>query len=127
MVIGSLLGGLTAVGSDVASAESARYFDCPIVAYFGEACAGISTPVILPQTPAPESPSSEEPLFTPQTVSPDTPPLMLRLLQEPTEANALAYVRWQKKRLERVKEVQTLLEKVMAADKTMQEDATATP
>jgi hypothetical protein len=126
-VMGSLLGGLVAVGSGVASAEGARYFDCPIVAYFGEPCAGVSTQVLPPQSPTPMAPSPEEPLFTPQTVSPDTPPLMLRLLQEPTESNALAYIRWQRKRLERTKEVQTLLEKVTAAYKTMQEDAPATP
>jgi hypothetical protein len=125
--VGSLLGGLAAVGSGVASAEGARYFDCPIVAYFGEPCAGVSTQVIPSRTLTPMASSPEEPLFTPQTVSPDTPPVMLRLLQEPTEANALAYIRWQRKRLERAKEVQTLLEKVMAAYKTMQEDTTATP
>jgi hypothetical protein len=124
-VMGSLLGGLAVIGSSVASAEGARYFDCPLVAYFGEPCEGLSTQVIQPQTPASVAPSPEDPLFTPQTVSPDTPPVMLRLLLEPTEANALAYIRWQRKRLERVKEVQALLEKVMAVDKTLHEDAPA--
>jgi hypothetical protein len=123
IVIGSLLSGLTVVGSGVANAGGTRYFACPIVSYFIDACAEIvmqEAPSVAPVTTAP---SSEDSLFTPQTVSRDTPPLMLRLLQEPTVANALAYVRWQRQRLERVREVQALVKQVMAADQAAPESS----
>jgi hypothetical protein len=54
------------------------------------------------------------PLFTSETVSPDTPPLLLRLLQEPTEANARAFLAWYQARLARVQAVQALLDALSA-------------
>jgi hypothetical protein len=62
----------------------------------------------------PEEPLQPEPLFTPETVAPTTPPLVLRLLQEPTEANARAFLAWQQARLHRMLEVQALLKRLQA-------------
>jgi hypothetical protein len=59
--------------------------------------------------------SPPEPLFTPETVAPTTPPLVLRLLQEPTEDHARAFLAWQQARLQRLLEVQALLKRLQSA------------
>ena len=113
------LGGLLlllalAVGS--AAQERLDFFACGEVRFFGAACRPPITPDVTPappleQTP-PEEPRQLEPLFTPETVAPATPPLVLRLLQEPTEANARAFLAWQQARLHRMREVQALLKRL---------------
>jgi hypothetical protein len=42
-------------------------------------------------------------------MAPDTPPLLLQLLDEPTVANAQAFLAWQQARHARLMEVQQLL------------------
>ncbi|MGE3540229.1 MAG: hypothetical protein AB7N91_22670 [Candidatus Tectimicrobiota bacterium] len=56
--------------------------------------------------------SAPEPLFTPDTMAPGTPPLLLQLLQEPTTARAQAFLDWQQARLARILEVQQLLQRL---------------
>jgi hypothetical protein len=89
---------LTAWGQDL------RLLPCPQVHFFGEDCI---TPEVAQPAPPPAPP--REPLFSPQTMAPDTPPLMLQLLEEPSVAHAHAFLAWQQARLARVREVQALL------------------
>jgi hypothetical protein len=44
------------------------------------------------------------------------PPLLLKLLQEPTTANARTFLAWQRARWQRIQVVQTLLRTLQAAD-----------
>jgi len=84
-------------GLGVASSQESdplRFFVCGEVRFFAQACA---------------PPAAPEPLFTPETVGPETPPLLLRLLQEPTVDNARAFAAWQQARQARMSEVQGLL------------------
>lgn len=117
-----------------------RFFDCAVVQFFGVACAPTTDAPLTPPTSAPKAAASAPtpawpptesgppaadavpadtavppgPLFTSETVSPDTPPLLLRLLQEPTEANARAFLAWYQARLARVQAVQALLDALSA-------------
>jgi hypothetical protein len=116
-----------------------RFFPCGVVQFFDEPCPPAAAPVVpVPEIPAipsdppapvppppPAAPgprtASETtgtlpPLFTPETVSPDMPPLLLQLLQEPTEAHARAFLAWHQARLQRIREVQALLRAFQAAD-----------
>jgi hypothetical protein len=110
-----------------------RFFPCAAVRFFGEACAPAAVPVVVvpaateepSPAPAPASPASDtaeeapakpEPLFPPQTLAPDTPPLLLKLLHDPTEANARAYLAWQQARMQRIQAVQVLLRTLQAAE-----------
>jgi hypothetical protein len=101
--LGDLLlwGALTATawGQDV------RLLDCAQVQFFGPACVSVAP---LPPTPPP-APPPVEPLFSPETMAPDTPPLLLKLLGEPTVENAQAFLAWQQERQARITEVQRLL------------------
>ncbi|MCI0573720.1 MAG: hypothetical protein L0Y66_23540 [Myxococcaceae bacterium] len=92
------------------------FFACGDVRFFGPACPPVLPEVLPPveEAPAPEEPPPLEPLFTPETVAPTTPPVVLRLLQEPTEANAQAFLAWQQARLQRILEVQALLKRLHA-------------
>jgi len=109
--------------------EAARlhFFDCGTVRFFGEGCvpeprATVKGPPAVTSTPPPAvfatSPPATAPasppdaLFTPETMAPDTPPLLLQLLQEPTAANAQAFLDWQRARLARILEVQQLLQRL---------------
>jgi hypothetical protein len=84
-------------------AQDVRLLDCAQVQFFGPACVPV-TP--LPPAPAPPPPA---PLFSPETMAPDTPPLLLQLLEAPTVANAQAFLAWQQARHARLSEVQQLL------------------
>lgn len=113
--LGSLLLLLALTGGSGAQARL-DFFPCGEVRFFGEAC---PPPPALPEgpppaaeIPTPEEPAPPEPLFTPETVAPTTPPVVLRLLQEPTEAHAQAFLAWQQARLQRILEVQALLKRL---------------
>jgi len=45
-------------------------------------------------------------------MAPDTPPLLLKLLEEPSVDNAQAFIDWQQQRYARIMEVQQLLQKL---------------
>lgn len=99
LVVALLWGGLTAPawGQDVSLLE------CAQVAFFGPACIAVAP--VAPPAPAPQ----EEPLFPPQSMAPDTPPLMYKLLEEPSLENAKAFLDWQQRRQARVQQVQQWL------------------
>jgi hypothetical protein len=113
-VVGLLL--LLALAAGSTAQERLGFFPCGEVRFFGAACpsppAPPETPPPAEKAPTPEVPPPPEPLFTPETVAPKTPPLVLRLLQEPTEANAHAFLTWQQARLQRILEVQALLKRL---------------
>lgn len=128
----------TAEAEPPAPTARLRFFDCAVVQFFGEACtpateirlaspisgpeAAVSTPTPPPTESLPplsnaapaDAAAPQESLFTPETVSPDTPPLLLRLLQEPTETNARTFLAWYQARLARIQQVQTLLDTLSA-------------
>lgn len=72
-------------------AQDVRLLDCAQVHFFGPACVPV---VPLPSAPPPPVPAGA-PLFSPETMAPDTPPLLLKLFDEPTVANAQAFLDWQ--------------------------------
>jgi hypothetical protein len=138
---GMLLVGLLLALPGLSRAEELlRFFACGTVRFFGEACVptvepppdatpAADTPAMPlapppPPTPLPPpqaagSPSQDAPLpplFPPETVSPDMPPLLLQLLEDPTEAHARAFLAWHRARLQRLQVVQALLRALQAAE-----------
>jgi hypothetical protein len=87
--------------------QDVQLLDCAQVQFFGPAC--VPTVPIPQAQDVPSQPSPEPPLFSPETMAPDTPPLLLKLLEQPSVENARAFVTWQHKRYERITEVQQLL------------------
>jgi hypothetical protein len=109
---------LLALAGGSAAQERLGFFACGEVRFFGDAC---PPPPALPEAPPPaeetptlEEPAPPEPLFTPETVAPTTPPVVVRLLQEPTEEHARAFLAWQQARLQRILEVQPLLKRLQS-------------
>jgi hypothetical protein len=84
--------------------QDVRLLDCAQVQFFGPAC----VPLVPPAPPDPPAPPPE-PLFSPETMAPDTPPLLRKLLEEPSVENARAFLDWQHRRAARMREVQQLL------------------
>ena len=91
-------------------AQDVRLLDCAQVQFFGPACVPV-TP--LPPAPPPPTPPPA-PLFSPETMAPDTPPLLLKVLEEPTVEHAQAFLAWQQRRAARLAEVQQLLRRLTA-------------
>ena len=86
-------------------ADPVRLVDCTEVNLLADACAAEDehpTEEVLPQAPPP-------PLFTRQTMRPDTPPLLLKAMNDPTDANLDAYLDWQHQYLSRTLEVEAKL------------------
>jgi hypothetical protein len=92
-----LLFPLTAFSQDIS------FLACARVAFFEPACPVESPPVLPAPPPVPM------PLFTPETMARDTPPLLTTLLETPTVENARTFLAWQQHRLARIAEVQQLL------------------
>ena len=142
-ITGMLLAGLLLTPSGLSHAqELLQFFSCGTIRFFGEACppaaeplpAAAPAPEIPERLPAPPSPPPPvtlpapptagsppqdtplSPLFPPETVSPDMPPLLLQLLEAPTEANARAFLAWQRARLQRLQVVQAMLRALQAAE-----------
>lgn len=90
-----------------AGGQDVQLLDCGEVRFFGPACV-----VVLPQPPPPPPVPETPPLFAPETMAPDTPPLLLQLLEEPTVENAQAFVDWQQRRYERIMDVQHMLQRL---------------
>jgi hypothetical protein len=86
-------------------AQDVRLLDCAQVQFFGPACVPSTS---LPSAPPPPT-RPPPPLFTPETMAPDTPPLLLQLLDDPTIEHAQAFLTWQQARHARLMEVQQLL------------------
>jgi hypothetical protein len=122
--------------------ELLQFFACGTIRFFDEACApaaefppaavpAAETPEMPPAPPSPSPPVTQlappaagspsqdtplPPLFPPETVSPDMPPLLLQLLEDPTEAHARAFLAWHRARLQRLQVVQALLRVLQAAE-----------
>ena len=91
-------------------AQDVQLLDCAQVQFFGPACVPVT-----PLPPAPAAPTPPRaPLFSPETMAPDTPPLLRKLFDEPTVANAQAFLDWQQRRQARLAEVQQLLRRLTA-------------
>ena len=84
--------------------QDVHLLDCAQVQFFGPACVPMVPPV-----PAPAPAPPPEPLFSPETMAPDTPLLLRKLLEEPSVENAQAFLDWQQRRAARIREVQHLL------------------
>jgi len=89
--------------STLSFAQDLRFLTCGEVRFGGTSC--------LTPPPALEEPLpvQTEPLFPPASVARDAPPLLLRLAEEPTLANAKQFLAWQRRRQARLLEVQRLL------------------
>jgi hypothetical protein len=96
--------------------QDVHLLDCGEVQFFGPTCVPDETPfhqlVRRSQSPQPSPPPA--PLFSPETMARDTPPPLLKVLEEPTLENARAFLNWQQRRLARVQEVQQLLHRLTA-------------
>ena len=105
------------------------YFECPYINYFDSGCPQTEREEARAAQPGengeqPEVEAEEEsdydwmeevpeellPLFPRQSVAPDTPPLYHLLLMQPTLENARRYVRWYARRMNRIREVQGLVD-----------------
>ena len=84
--------------------QDVQLLDCAQVQFFGPACVPV-----LPPEPPPSPAPPPEPLFSLETMAPDTPPLLRKLLEEPSVENARAFLDWQQRRAARIREVQHLL------------------
>ena len=101
--LGSLVLTSLLVPLALASGQDVHFLTCAEVRFYDEGC--LSLPPLGVVQPPPPPP----PLFPPETLARDTPPLMRQLLDQPTRANAEAFLRWQAERQARILEVQTLL------------------
>lgn len=86
LVIG-LVTAATVAAQEVCTSDRVSFF------YAVEPC--VEAVPVQPLVPVPPP---VYPLFTPQTVAPHTPPLMLELLQHPTLENAQRYDAWDQQR-----------------------------
>lgn len=91
-----------------ALAGDLQFLACGHVHFFRDACA----PVLPPEeetAAARDQGAAEAPLFPPETLAKDTPPLLVELLTHPTPEAADAYLDWQRRRADRVQEAMALL------------------
>ena len=86
-------------------AQSLQFLECAEINLLGPACDETVMEQELSQAP----PAPEPPLFTLQTMRPDTPPLLLKVFNDPSDANIAAYKAWQHRYLSRTFEVERRL------------------
>ena len=91
--------------------EALSHFTCVDLSPFGTACAPVEVP---PETAPVTMPRGDPyPLFAPQTLARDTPPVFVDLLNAPTAEAAVGladqYIEWHERRLQRVQEMNALL------------------
>lgn len=109
---GALAGVLVLGTLGTSLAQEVRYFACAEVQFFEVVpCA---TPAPVPLSVSQALPAPEVPLFSPETMAADTPPLLVKVLDEPSVEHARAFVAWQLRRQQRVQEVQQLLKAIAA-------------
>jgi hypothetical protein len=83
--------------------------ECANVRFEGPECTESLPPQLVAPGPLAPSLAPQPPLFSPETVARDTPPLMLDLLNNPTPTNAQAWYHWHMERWKHIAEVQRLL------------------
>ena len=83
-----------------------QFFSCPDTSVFGSGCA-----TGQPHSPMPVPAPAQEayPLFAPETLARDTPPIFVRALEDPTPENVDLWLDWQEARLARKDVVQELI------------------
>ena len=106
------------------------YFECPYINYFESDCPQAredEARMAAPSDEGQEEPQDAEdresdhewmeevpeellPLFPRESLAPDTPSLFHLLLMKPTLENARRYVRWHARRMDRIREVQGLVD-----------------
>ena len=106
------------------------YFECPYINYFDSDCPQAQQDEARMAPPGDEgqqkpqdaedqesgdewmeeAPEELLPLFPRQSLAPDTPTLFHLLLMKPTLENARRYVRWHARRMNRIREVQGLVD-----------------
>ena len=121
---------LSGVAGAQEAGRSSPYFECPYINYFESGCPQTEEEEARAAPPAeerqvePEAGGDEEseydwmeeapeillPLFPRESVAPDTPPLYHLLLTRPTLENARRYVRWHARRMNRIREAQSLID-----------------
>jgi hypothetical protein len=97
--------GLVLVSSTVAGAQPLQFLECSEVNLLGPAC----DEAVVDQESSHLPPAPEPPLFTLQTMHPNTPPLLLKVFNDPTPANIAAYKAWERRYHRRMFEVEQLL------------------
>lgn len=105
-VIWALAGVWSLVAILPAQSANLHFFACGTVAFFGEPCPPET------QTVAVAAAHAEPSLFAPETVARDMPPLLMDVLQSPTQAHARRFVTWYLTRLRRIQEVRDLIRSV---------------
>ena len=78
-------------------AHPPQFVECPELNFLAPACDVPAEEVEQPPAP----PVPEPPLFTLQTMRPDTPPLMLKAMNDLTDATIDAYLDWEQRYLAR--------------------------
>jgi hypothetical protein len=102
---------LTGLLTAPAAAQEVQFLDCAQINFFAPACSAGAPVTDAPPLPTTAPPTA--PLFSPETMAPDTPPLLLKLYEAPTVENARAFLLWQQQRQARIAEVQQLLRQVL--------------
>jgi hypothetical protein len=102
---------LTGLLTAPAAAQEVQLLDCAQINFFAPACRG--GPSVADALPIPVAPPPTAPLFSPETMAPDTPPLLRTLYEAPTVDNARAFLAWQAQRAARIAEVQQLLRQLL--------------
>lgn len=95
----------TVVYGSYGVADALQLVECPEVNFLAPACHEVSRE----QEPSQGLSTPEPPLFTLQTMRPDTPPLLLKVFNDPSDANIAAYKAWQHRYLSRMLEVEQRL------------------
>lgn len=93
-----------------AGLSHAQYFQCTEISYFSKGCQ---------VSHAPEQKQAEptiDPLWAPETMSPTTPPVAVRMLKDPTPENAIDFATWHLMRMIATTRAQEVLERTMASD-----------
>ena len=91
-----------------ALAQGINLVPCPSINFFGDACETDEPPPQAAHLPQPHLPVP--PLFSKDTMAPDTPPLMLSLLNSPTPEAAKQFVAWQQRRMRAMALAQQLIQ-----------------
>ena len=89
------------------SAQPLQFLECAEVNLLGNACDEAA--VQDETTRAPSLPAPEPPLFTLQTMRPDTPPLLVNVFNDPSDATIDAFLDWEHRYLSRAFEVEQKL------------------
>ena len=93
-----------------AGLSHAQYFPCTEISYFSPGCQVTQEPEQKRVEP------TLDPLWSPETMSPTTPPVAVRMLKDPTPKNAIDFATWHLTRMIAMHRAQEVLEQTMASD-----------